>query len=169
MVYGPISAVTNNKQGNIDTSQSASLNNSQISALLTSGNVDPKFATVLMNQMTTNNINSILFSDDNESSSSDFLGADLLGNTSSNNDSLSSTFGMSGTSGTNNIGSLQGVPMEFQMTVYSTLIGKSVTAVDPSTNTQVTGAVKSVQLQNGQVMIDINGTIIPAQNLLKIK
>ena len=58
---------------------------------------------------------------------------------------------------------------QFEMSVYSTLIGKTVTATDPLNGQLMTGNVTSVQLQNGQIMVEINGKFITTNNLIGIK
>jgi hypothetical protein len=119
---------------------------------------------MLISQMTTNNVNSILFGNETNNQDSTNAGID---------------FGVSGLTptnvpGTTNINDVFGasafsnVSPQFELSVYSSLIGKTVTATDPSTGKQVTDKVKSVVLQNGKVMLDVNGVIVPPENLSRI-
>ena len=169
MVYGPVSSVTNDTSNNSQISSIPSMNNNQISAMLTSGNIDPKFAVMLINQMTANNVNSILFGDNEQGESSDYLGSDIFGSTTNDNDFTN----LGITSLSSNIlsqsNSLQGGPTQFEMSIYSTLIGKTVTAKNPSTNSEISGKVTGVQNQSGKVILDIGGTMVPVENLTKIK
>ena len=158
-----INSVSSVNSGNYDPSQISGLNNDQITTALVSGNIDPKFATMLINQMTTNNVNSILFGNETN-------------NETSNNgiDFGVSTSTPSNIPGTTNINDVFGasafsnVSPQFELSVYSSLIGKTVTAIDPSTGKEITDKVKSVVLQNGQVMLDLNGVIVPPANLIRI-
>ena len=134
------------------------MNNNQIFTELINSKNDPKLATVLLSQMTTNNVNSILFGNENNTTSStdniDFGVSGLTGAIDSNN-----VFGAS---------AFSNVSPQFELSVYSSLIGKTVTATDPSSGKQITDKVKSVVLQNGKVMLDVNGVIVPPENLSKI-
>jgi hypothetical protein len=134
------------------------MNNNQIITELINSKDDPKLATVLLKQMTTNNVNSILFGNEN--------------NTTSSTDNID--FGVSGLTGTTNINDTYGasafssVSPQFELSVYSSLIGKIVTATDPSSGKEITGNVKSVLLENGKVMLDVNGVKVPPENLSRI-
>jgi len=147
----------------IDISQAASLNNNQITAMLVSGNLDPKFTTLLLNQMTSNNMNSILFGTEAEQGNVDIFGMqgmipnNLLGATSMNNTDI---FGAS---------AFTSISPQFELSVYSTLIGKVVTATDPLSGQQIEGTVTSVTYQNGRVVLEIGGKIIPTENIIRIK
>ena len=150
-----VSGVTNGKS---DASQISSMNNNQIFTQLINSKNDPKLATVLLSQMTTNNVNSILFGNEN--------------NTTSSTDNID--FGVSGSTGTTNVNDMFGtsafssVSPQFELSVYSSLIGKIVTATDPSSGKEITGNVKSVLLENGKVMLDVNGVKVPPENLSRI-
>jgi hypothetical protein len=159
-----VNAITGVNNARIDASQVSAMNNNQITSMLVGGNIDPKFATMLISQMTTNNVNSILFGNETNNQDSTNAGID---------------FGVSGLTptnvpGTTNINDVFGasafsnVSPQFELSVYSSLIGKTVTATDPSSGKQITDKVKSVVLQNGKVMLDVNGVIVPPENLSKI-
>jgi N-acyl-D-aspartate/D-glutamate deacylase len=60
------------------------------------------------------------------------------------------------------------VSPQFELSVYSSLIGKTVTAINPSTGKEITDIVKSVLIQNGQVMLDVNGVTVPPANIVRI-
>jgi hypothetical protein len=117
---------------------------------------------MLLNQMSTNNVNSILFSENaNEPSSNiDFGVSELTPNNIPGTTNVNQTFGTS---------AFSTVSPQFELSVYSSLIGKTVTAINPSSGKQITDKVKSVLLQNGKVMLNVNGVNIPPENLLGIK
>ena len=156
-------SVSSVNSGNLDPSKISGLNNDQITSALVSGNIDPKFATMLINQMTTNNVNSILFGNETNN-----------GTSSNGTDFGVSTSAPSNIPGTTNINDMFGasafsnVSPQFELSVYSSLIGKTVSAIDPSSGKEITDKVKSVVLQNGKVMLDINGVIVPPENLSRI-
>ena len=163
MADSSISPVTSNNTNFDPLTAVSSLNNTQIAASLTSGNIDPKFAVMLLNQMTSNNVNSILFGNDQQAASSDYLGTDMFNTTSA----LSPNFIGGGTQDI--FGQTSLVSPQYEMSVYSSLIGKTITALNPETGQQITDKVTGVLLQNGKVVLDVNGVIIPTENLLKIK
>lgn len=168
MTTGSIQPISrSNTSAGIDPTQTAALNNNQITSMLVSGNIDPKFATLLINQMTSNNVNSILFGDNTNDGSSGSDSTDIFGmqgmvpsnlqaaGASINNDAFgASAFG--------------GVTPQFELSVYSTLIGKTVSATDPLGGQQIEGKVSSVTLQNGNVVLDINGRSVPTNNIIRI-
>jgi len=162
MAVDPVSTISGSS-GTIDPTSALALNNNQISALLVSGNLDPKFATLLLSQMSTNNTNSILFGGAQEGETADIFGMqglvpdNLLGTTSTSNTDI---FGG---------GAFNNTSPQFELSVYSSLIGKTAKATNPMTGLQIEGVVKSVSLQNGVVMLEINGINIPTANLLSIK
>jgi hypothetical protein len=158
-----INSVSSVNSGNYDPSQISGLNNDQITTALVNGNIDPKFATMLINQMTTNNVNSILFGNEtNNETSNNGIDFGVSTSTPSNIPGTTNINDMFGASAFSN------VSPQFELSVYSSLIGKTVTATDPSTGKQVTDKVKSVVLQNGKVMLDVNGVIVPPENLSRI-
>ena len=55
------------------------------------------------------------------------------------------------------------------MSVFSSLIGKTVTATTADKSKQITGKVLNVQLLNGQAALNVDGTIVPTNNLIKIE
>jgi len=159
-----INSVSSVNSGNIDPSQISGLNNNQITSALVSGNIDPKFATMLLNQMTTNNVNSILFGNEtNDQGSSnagiDFGVSELTPTNVPGTTNINDVFGAS---------AFSNVSPQFELSVYSSLIGKTVTAINPGTGKEITDKVKGVLLQNGQVMLDINGVTVPPTNIVRI-
>ena len=158
-----INSVSSVNSGNYDPSQISGLNNDQITTALVNGNIDPKFATMLINQMTTNNVNSILFGNEtNNETSNNGIDFGVSTSTPSNIPGTTNINDMFGASAFSN------VSPQFELSVYSSLIGKTVTAIDPSSGKEITDKVKSVVLQNGQVMLDINGVNVPPANIIKI-
>lgn len=153
----PVSGSSNTK---VDQSQLSSLNNDQITSMLVGGNIDPKFATMLLNQMTTNNVDSILFGNQTDTSGLDFGVSTATPSNIPGSTNINDTFGAS---------AFSNVTPQFQLSVYSSLIGKTATAVNPSSGKTVTDKVTSVILQNGKPMLNLNGVIVPPENLLGIK
>jgi len=147
--------------GNTDLTENSLSDNSQMTALLMSGNLDPKFASLLVSQIYNNNVNSILFGNEDNSGQSDTGNIDIFNTSATQSQSNFNVLGQN----TN----FTGINPQFQMSVYSSLIGKTVTATAPSTNNPITGKVLSVQLQNGQVALNINGTLVPTSNIVKIQ
>lgn len=166
MAIDPISSISNNTSG-IDPAQASAMNNNQITAMLTSGKIDPKFATMLLNQMASNNVNSILFGNESSDGTSGTSDNDIFGmqNLVPNNlqGASSKTGNIFGESSFGN------VSPQFQMSVYSSLIGKTVTATDPATRKEIVGEVRSALLQGGKVVLNINGTIVPTENIVQIQ
>ncbi len=157
----------NTSIGNTDLTQNALSDNNSITSQLMAGNLDPKFASMLVSQMYNNNVNSILFGNEDTSGSSSTGNIDIFG-----------TQAMSSQSNFNVLGqntNFTGIDPQFQMSVYSSLIGKTVTATVPSTSQQITGKVLNVQLQNGQPTLNIipngktTGTLVPTTNIVKIQ
>ncbi|MFH1710276.1 MAG: hypothetical protein ABH860_04300 [bacterium] len=155
MAYGSVNPVSSSS----NTAQIFSMNNNEIITQLLNSQDNPKFATVLLNQITSNNMNSILFGTENDTTSS-----------SSNID-----FGVSGLTGTTNINDVFGasafsnISPQFELSVYSSLIGRTVTAKDPSSGKDITGQVKSVLLESGKAMLDIDGVTVPTENLSRVQ
>jgi hypothetical protein len=153
-----ISAVSSS---NLNLEQNSLSNNNQITSMLLNGNIDPKFARMLLSQMYNNNVNTILFGSE-----------DTTGSSSSGSIDIFDTQSTASSSNFNSLGeaaNFTSVSPQYQMSVYSSLIGKTVTATKPLTNEQITGKVTSVQLQNGQVVLNVEGTLVPTGNLLKIQ
>jgi len=159
MASGSVNPVSSSNASNIYASQLFSMNNNQIVTQLMNSQDNPKFALALLNQMTTNNVDSILFGNDTTSSSSniDFGISGVTGTTTNVND----TYGAAS--------AFSNVSPQFELSVYSSLIGKTVTAIDPSSGKEITDQVKSVLLQNGKAMLDVNGVVVPPENILKIQ
>ena len=132
--------------------------------MLVNGSLDPKFATMLLTQMSNNNVDSILFgnqtADQTSSSGIDFGVSGLTPNNVPGTTNINDIFGAS---------AFSNVTPQFELSVYSSLIGKTVTAIDPSTGKEITDKVSSVLLQNGKVMLNVNGIIVPPENLSRIK
>jgi hypothetical protein len=158
-----VNPVSGKNSTSFDPSQLSSLDNTQITTLLVNGSLDPKFAVMLMNQMSTNNVDSILFGNatgNDQSSNIDFGVSNLTPSNIPGTTNVNDTFGAS---------AFSNVTPQFQLSVYSSLIGKTVTAVDPLSGKQISGKVSGVQLQNGQVILNVSGTLVPTGNIVKIQ
>jgi len=162
MAIDPLSAISINS-GGIDPTQAAALNNNQITAMLVNGNIEPRFATLLLNQMTENNVNSILFGSDTEQENTDIFG---MGGLVPNNLQGTSTMNTNDVFGA---GAYNNISPQFELSVYSSLIGKTVIARNPMDGQQIEGVVKSVALENGRVVLAVNGINIPTENMIRIK
>ena len=161
MADSTISAISNSVSGNNSLDQNPLSNNNQISSMLLSGNLEPKFASMLLSQMYNNNVNSILFGSEDTTGASSSGSIDIFGSQSTTS---SSTFNPLEQAGTN-----PAVSPQYQMSVYSSLIGKTVTATKPNSSEQITGKVTSVQLQNGLIVLNVGGIQVPTGNLIKIQ
>ena len=161
MADNAVTPISNSSVSNADLTQNPLSDNNAMTAQLMSGNLDPKFASMLVNQMYNNNVNSILFGNEDTSGSSSTGNIDIFGTQAMSSQSNFNVLGQNSNS--------TDINPQFQMSVYSSLIGKTVTAKVPSSNVQITGKVASVQLQNGQVALNVNGTLVPTSNLIKIQ
>jgi len=113
--------------------------------------------------MTTNNVNSILFGNEtNNETSNNGIDFGVSTSTPSNIPGTTNINDVFGASAFSNISP------QFELSVYSSLVGKTVTAIDPSSGKEITDEVKSVVLQNGKVMLDLNGVTVPPANLVRI-
>ena len=120
--------------------------------------ISPDFARLLMAQMSMPDLSS-LFSTSGEEKTSPF------GTTSD----IFSTLGgsTSALTGASNLWS--GLSPQMELSIWSNLIGKTIEALEVRTGEKIEGKVKSVLLQNGVVYLDVDGTLIPPQNLTKVK
>lgn len=171
MANDPISAVSGSASANSAASAASAANagfnqdtftdNNQISALLMSGSLDPKFAGILMNQMSANNVDTILFGNEDTSGSSSTGNVDIFNNLPTGQQTTFNPVDQNSVS--------SGVSPQFEISVYSSLIGKTVTAKKPLSGGQLTGKVISVQVQNGAPVLNVDGTLVPPANLIKIQ
>jgi hypothetical protein len=167
MASSSVSPVNGNT--NFDASQVAAMSNNQITSLLVSGNLDPKFVNLLLSQMSNNNVSSILFGNEDTTGGSStgfdaFGAAGLVPNNLPSDSSFGGTDALSGSSA-----NTSSVSPQFQLSVYSQLIGKTVTVVNPLNQQRVTDKVTSVELQNQQVVINVNGLIVSPSALVTIQ
>jgi flagellar basal-body rod modification protein FlgD len=51
---------------------------------------------------------------------------------------------------------------------YASLMGKEVTALDTDGETELTGTVESLVLENGKTYISVNDKTLPVENIIKI-
>jgi len=124
---------------------------------------NPDTFALMLAQNLTNNID-ILFGDETTSNNSIFGSSTNFGSGSSN--AFSSAFGtdFSGlpTSG------ITGVSPAMEMITRSNLIGKTVEAINPSTGQKFSGKVESVSVEGGILLINVGGTPVPPENLIKV-
>jgi hypothetical protein len=106
----------------------------------------------------------ILFGDENTSNNSIFGESSNFGSTSSIYQS--SAFG-NAFSGAANM-DITGVSPALEMIARSNLIGKTVEAVNPTTGKQFSGKVESVSVEGGILLINVGGTPVPPENLIKV-
>ena len=167
MTSSSVSSV-NSSVSNFDAAQVGSMSNDQITSLLVSGNLQPQFVTLLMNQMADNNLNSILFGSQDTSGSG--AGFDELGASGlvPSNVPTSSSMNGSDVFAASSTG-LTGITPQMELSVYSQLIGKTVTAVNPLDQKKITDKVTSVQMQNGQVVLNLNGVLVATANVVSIQ
>jgi hypothetical protein len=161
MADNAVTPISSSSIGNADLTQNSLSDNNSLTSQLVSGNLDPKFASMLVTQMFNNNVNSILFGNEDTSGSSSTGNIDIFGTQAMSSQSNFNVLGQNS--------NFTDINPQFQMSVYSSLIGKTVTAKVPSTGEQITGKVSNVQLQNGQVVLNINDTLVPTSNLVKIQ
>lgn len=55
-----------------------------------------------------------------------------------------------------------------RLTQGASLVGRRVTYLDPQSGEKLPGTVSAVEVKNGQVMVDLGGTQIPLQNILRV-
>ena len=160
MVYGRVPPISGGNTGTIDISQFDRTG---------SPYTNPDFLRLLNEQMFVQNFD-ILFGDEERRDSSIFGG----GNVSSIAPSSASPMfgGLTGAQLPSDIGGqstlFNGVSPQFELIARSNLIGKNVEAINPATKQKFTGEVKSVILERGMLLIDIDGIKVPAENLLKV-
>lgn len=158
-----ISGVTTNTPSSFDPTQISGLTNSQITALLMNQSINPSFATLLLNQISVNNVDTILFGDNSGASGND--GIDLTGEIPSN---------LLGTSSLNlqdslSAGNASSITPQYEISVYSSLVGKTVVVLNPLSGAQEQGKVTSVDVKNGQAVLNLSGKLYPVANLISVK
>lgn len=160
MVYGQVPPIRGGNTGTIDTSQFGRTG---------SPYTNPDFLKLLNEQMFVQNFD-ILFGDEEQRDSSIFGG----GNVSNLAPSSSSPMfgGLTGAQMPSDLGGqttfFNGVSPQFELIARANLIGKTVEAINPVTKQKFSGEVKSVILDGGILLIDIDGIKVPAENLLKV-
>ena len=138
--------------------------------------INSDFMRILLAQMSNPDLSSLFSTDDtgNNSSSSPFGGSfDSLFNTNSSLNSLSSLTGnnslsaLSNSSGTSPL--LSGLSPQMELSIWSSLVGKTVTAIDPQTNEKISGKVLSVAVQNEKAMLEIaDGEFITPESITSV-
>lgn len=144
----------------IYTNTSGSVNQtSQISSGTGTTLSNQDFSRILLEQMSSPNLDT-LFGNTQETNNSIFGAGNLTSQffgTSSTNNLLSNLLGQNLSGG-------------LEMSIWSNLIGKTVTVVNSDTQAYVSGKVESITLQNGEPMLVLdNGTAVSPNNLVEIK
>lgn len=160
MVYGPIPPISGGNYGTIDPTQFGRTG---------SIHTNPDFASLFFAQTFTNNFD-ILFGDEERRDSSIFGGASLY-NTIPN--TASPLFGgLGGLTTPSDIGGqatlTSGISPYMELIARSNLIGKTVEAINPLTRETFTGKVDAVLVENGILLIDIAGTKVTPEYLVKV-
>jgi hypothetical protein len=140
---------------------------------INSGNAyseNPDLFQVLL-QQNMNNAFDILFDTKDDESSSGSIFPSMYSDQTAQSQLFGSTADM--TSLLSNVGGGQstyfsGTNPAAEMIAKANLIGKTVDAVDPTTNQTFTGQVKSVQVEGGVLLIEVGDKKVPPENLIKI-
>jgi len=169
MAIKPVPPLTLGQYGNtgiIDTSQFSRTG---------SPYTDPDLFSIVMQQALNTSSFDILFGDnDDSSSSSAFGGSGVLESIPSNTDPLFG--GLSGVNMPSDIAGQStfytGVSPQIEMIARSNLIGKTVTAVHPTTKENISGEVVKVSVSNGILLttLNVSGTevAVPPENLVSV-
>ena len=122
--------------------------------------------------MLAQNLNSsfdVLFGDEESKNSAVFGDTNIFGASSSNASSYLGDFGVNYMSDLGGQTSgITGVSPALEMIARSNLIGKNVEAVNPATGKQFSGKVESVDVEGGVLLINVGGTSVPPENLVKV-
>jgi hypothetical protein len=132
---------------------------------------DPTFMQLLITQMRNPDLGSLFGTDDDESKSS------LFGNTSelfgssqnlfSGINQNSSSAGLFGAFGQTPL--MSGITPQMELSIWSGLIGKTITARESTTGNSINGKIESVQLDLGAVKLKIGNNLIDPNALESIK
>ncbi|MFA5098318.1 MAG: hypothetical protein WC490_06825 [Candidatus Margulisiibacteriota bacterium] len=139
-----------------------------------SGGVNTDFIRILLAQMSLPDLSGLFASDDNNNDSSPFGGAfDSMFNTNASLNTISSLTGnnslssLSDSYGTSPL--LSGLSAQMELSIWSSLIGKTVTSIDPQTNEKVSGKVLSVAIQNEKALLEIaDGEFITPESVISV-
>ncbi len=156
-----VPAITNSNYGTIDPSQFSRTG---------SAYSNPDFLKLYLAQLDQQTFSTLF--DENGAENSIFGdSSNIFGSTPS---STSSIFGGTGNTAlpTDLGGALSatdtGNSQYLELIARSNLIGKTVQALNPSTKQVFTGKVTSVSVDNGILLIEVNGIKVPPENLLKV-
>ncbi|GEM_PF-2274760 len=139
-----------------------------------SGGVNTDFIRILLAQMSLPDLSGLFSSDDNNNDSSPFGGAfDSMFNTNASLNTISALTGNNSLSSlSNSYGTsplLSGLSAQMELSIWSSLIGKTVTAVDPQTSEKVSGKVLSVAIQNEKALLEIaDGEFITPESVISV-
>ena len=143
-----------------------------------STSINADFLKILMAQMSNPDLSSLFSNTDTEESNS----SSLLGGASNSIFNTNSTFNlntMSALTGNNSLSSLSnaygtspllsGLSPQMELSIWSSLIGKTVTAIDPQTNEKISGKVLSLAVQNEKAMLEIaDGEFITPESIISV-
>ncbi len=160
MIYGRIPALSNTNRGTLNPDIYSS-------ATGTSGIPvnNPDFLRLFIAQMSSPNLDSLFGNEENDTSI--FGGFGIPSSTSDLFGGFSTGIPSTSFFGQNSLYS--GFSPQLELAIWSNLVGKTVEVINPQTQEMTSGKVQSIVLQNGQVMLDVDGLLVPTNNLLKAK
>ena len=160
MVYEPIPPLTDTKYGTIDPTQ---FNRTG------SAYTNPNFLQLYMAQLDKQAFDTLFGEEGMNNSIFGDSNSNIFGTTPSSTDPL---FGGTGgsTLPSDIAGSLTSTSgsQYMQMIMQSGLIGRTVQAMNPQTKKMFTGKVKGVSVENGILLLDVDGIKITPEYLIKI-
>ena len=140
--------------------------------------INSDFLRLLVTQMSNPDLSSLFSTSESENSSSSPFGGsfDSLFGTNSSANSLNSLSSLTGNNSlsalSNSFGTsplISGLSPQMELSIWSSLIGKTVTAVDPQTNLKVSGKVLSVAIQNEKAVLEIaDGEYITPESVVSV-
>ena len=157
---------------NATTAQPQTLNSKSTS-------INSDFLRLLVTQMSNPDLSSLFSTDEtgSSSSSSPFGGSfDSLFGTNSSMNSLNSISSLTGNNSlsslSNSFGTsplLSGLSPQMELSIWSSLIGRTVAAIDPQTNLKISGKVLSVAVQNEKAVLEMeNGEFITPESIVSV-
>ena len=147
------------------SSQNSASSSSKVFGSKTATN-NTDFSKILLAQMSNPDLGALFSSNENGTSSS-------VGN--SFNDLVSNTNAMMGLAGTGSANASSGLfgqtsnSTELELTLWGNMIGKNIEALDRSTGETKKGKVNSVMMQDGAVVLDVDGALIAPAAIIKIQ
>ena len=140
--------------------------------------INPDFMRLLLAQMSLPDLSSLFSNSDSDNNSSSPFGGsfDSLFGTNSSINSLNSISSLTGNNSlsslSNSFGTsplLSGLSPQMELSIWSSLIGKTVTAIDAQTNARISGKVLSVAVQNEKALLEIaDGEFITPESVISV-